>query len=70
MGYPVGYLKYPEGVERMAFEVGNKNKYLQLAVRSCYFKFNIARDNIIVSIGWIRLYGQTVTEIWGKIQLN
>lgn len=21
MGYPVGYLKYPEGVERMAFEV-------------------------------------------------
>lgn len=23
MGYPVGYLKYPEGVERMALEVGN-----------------------------------------------
>lgn len=27
LGYPVGYLKYPEGVERMAFEVGKTKLY-------------------------------------------
>lgn len=50
MGYPVGYLKYPEGVERMAFEVGNSNSSVLRCGRSLNYEGHIANDFVIFGV--------------------
>ena len=48
MGYPLGYLKYPEGVKRMASEVGKANSSGLRCRRTCQNEGNIAYDFVIL----------------------
>lgn len=50
MGYPVGYLKYPEGVKRMASEVGKANSSALRFWRSIQNEGNIAYYFVIFGV--------------------
>lgn len=50
MGYPVGYLKYPEGVKRMAFEIGQIHFLTKLLLSTLNVKCNITSYFVISSI--------------------
>lgn len=50
MGYPLGYLKYPEEVKRMAFEVGKVNSSGLRCRRSRQYEGNIADYFVILRV--------------------